>query len=426
MRMHGLFRALGYERIERPVAAVEKAVKGVLFDCRMCGQCVLSSTGMSCPMNCPKTLRNGPCGGVRDNGNCEVKPRDALRLGRGLSRQSAHSAAASRRCARCSSPSISACRAAPRGCGWCASEPNPAAGRAGACAAAQEGGAMRFEDEPVPGYPLPILPGHTSPGRFERVLRAGGFAVTTELAPPDSADPGGRVQARAGVRRLCRCHQRHRRQRRELPHVEPRRLRAADARRLCADHADLLPRQEPHRDSGRHSRRRRDGRVQHAVPDRRRRAGGRSSAGEAGVRSGLRVAARDRAHACATIITFRAAARSRFAPRVFFGAAENPSAPAARLARAAPGQEGRRRRAIHPDAVLLRPAAAARLHGPGRGARAARQGLHPRRRRSAALGEDGRMDAQERSRHARPGRRHRAPRAARRIRRAKAATSASS
>ncbi len=48
---------------------------------------------------------------------------------------------------------------------------------------------MRFEDEPVPGYPLPILPGHTSPGRFERVLRAGGFAVTTELAPPDSADP---------------------------------------------------------------------------------------------------------------------------------------------------------------------------------------------------------------------------------------------
>ncbi len=48
---------------------------------------------------------------------------------------------------------------------------------------------MRFEDEPVPGYPLPILPGHTSPGRFERVLRAGQFAVTTELDPPDSADP---------------------------------------------------------------------------------------------------------------------------------------------------------------------------------------------------------------------------------------------
>jgi Methylene-tetrahydrofolate reductase C terminal len=74
VRMHGIFRTLGYERIEKPVAGVEKIVKGLLFDCRMCGQCVLSSTGMSCPMNCPKTLRNGPCGGVRDNGNCEVKP----------------------------------------------------------------------------------------------------------------------------------------------------------------------------------------------------------------------------------------------------------------------------------------------------------------------------------------------------------------
>jgi hypothetical protein len=40
----------------------------------MCGQCVLSATGMACPMNCPKNLRNGPCGGVRANGNCEVRP----------------------------------------------------------------------------------------------------------------------------------------------------------------------------------------------------------------------------------------------------------------------------------------------------------------------------------------------------------------
>ena len=72
--LHPLWKAIGYQRLETPVAVVEKAVKGFLFDCQMCGQCALSSTGMSCSMNCPKTIRNGPCGGVRANGNCEVKP----------------------------------------------------------------------------------------------------------------------------------------------------------------------------------------------------------------------------------------------------------------------------------------------------------------------------------------------------------------
>jgi 5,10-methylenetetrahydrofolate reductase len=37
--------------------------------------------------------------------------------------------------------------------------------------------------------PYPRLPGHSSGGRLERVLRAGRFAVTAELNPPDSADP---------------------------------------------------------------------------------------------------------------------------------------------------------------------------------------------------------------------------------------------
>jgi Methylene-tetrahydrofolate reductase C terminal len=74
LKLHPLFRWIGYERLERPTAAVERSVKGLLFDCRMCGQCILSSTGMSCPMNCPKNLRNGPCGGVRANGHCEVRP----------------------------------------------------------------------------------------------------------------------------------------------------------------------------------------------------------------------------------------------------------------------------------------------------------------------------------------------------------------
>ena len=74
MRLHPLFKVVGYGRLEKPVRVIEKAFKGLMFDCQMCGKCALSSTGMSCPMNCPKSIRNGPCGGVRLNGNCEVKP----------------------------------------------------------------------------------------------------------------------------------------------------------------------------------------------------------------------------------------------------------------------------------------------------------------------------------------------------------------
>lgn len=74
VKFHPLFNRLGYSRAEGPVKFVEKGIKGLMFDCQMCGQCALSSTGMSCPMNCPKSIRNGPCGGVRPNGHCEVKP----------------------------------------------------------------------------------------------------------------------------------------------------------------------------------------------------------------------------------------------------------------------------------------------------------------------------------------------------------------
>lgn len=59
---------------ERLLIPLEEIGKGALFDCRMCGQCILHSTGMTCPMTCPKNLRNGPCGGVLLNGHCEIFP----------------------------------------------------------------------------------------------------------------------------------------------------------------------------------------------------------------------------------------------------------------------------------------------------------------------------------------------------------------
>jgi len=74
IKLDPVFRRIGYQRLDKPTALMERVVKGFLFDSNMCGSCTLTATGMVCPMNCPKSIRNGPCGGVRDDGNCEVKP----------------------------------------------------------------------------------------------------------------------------------------------------------------------------------------------------------------------------------------------------------------------------------------------------------------------------------------------------------------
>jgi len=69
-----LLQRIGYERLDKPFLIVEKMTKGFLLDSQSCGQCIVGFTGLSCPMNCPKTMRNGPCGGVRPDGKCEIKP----------------------------------------------------------------------------------------------------------------------------------------------------------------------------------------------------------------------------------------------------------------------------------------------------------------------------------------------------------------
>ena len=60
--------------VERFFVFFERVFKGVIFDCCQCGQCVLHRAGMTCPMTCPKNMRNGPCGGVTASGNCEIIP----------------------------------------------------------------------------------------------------------------------------------------------------------------------------------------------------------------------------------------------------------------------------------------------------------------------------------------------------------------
>lgn len=63
-----------HRRSRSACSMLEHASKNILFKCRMCGDCVLSEMAYVCPESqCPKFLRNGPCGGSRDT-KCEVFP----------------------------------------------------------------------------------------------------------------------------------------------------------------------------------------------------------------------------------------------------------------------------------------------------------------------------------------------------------------
>jgi methylenetetrahydrofolate reductase (NADPH) len=218
-----VWRRIGHARLETPVAAVERAVKGFLFDCRMCGQCVLSSTGMSCPMNCPKGLRNGPCGGVRPGGSCEVEPTmrcvwvDALegaaRMEQGMRRIAIvqapvdHTLRGSSSWLRVvrektSTPPPGPPAAVPR----MATPPAAMApaGR-GRETASHATAARRCETRPYdPVSDAPRVPpdGHRSASALEQVLRRGWFAVTAELNPPDSGDPRDVLAAAAPLRNV--------------------------------------------------------------------------------------------------------------------------------------------------------------------------------------------------------------------------------
>jgi 5,10-methylenetetrahydrofolate reductase len=53
-------------------ANIEILIKGPVWGCRMCGNCLLQETAFICPMECPKGMRNGPCGGVTPEKRCYV------------------------------------------------------------------------------------------------------------------------------------------------------------------------------------------------------------------------------------------------------------------------------------------------------------------------------------------------------------------
>ncbi len=73
-RWQPAFRPFKRESFPRRVLeTTEIIVKGPLFGCRMCGNCLLQETALICSMECPKGIRNGPCGGSTET-HCYVDP----------------------------------------------------------------------------------------------------------------------------------------------------------------------------------------------------------------------------------------------------------------------------------------------------------------------------------------------------------------
>jgi methylenetetrahydrofolate reductase (NADPH) len=76
--LHGLLAKVFGGIDKRPALAhslerLELLMKNKTFGCKACGNCVLGEMEYVCPMTCPKSMRNGPCGGTF-NGQCEVYP----------------------------------------------------------------------------------------------------------------------------------------------------------------------------------------------------------------------------------------------------------------------------------------------------------------------------------------------------------------
>ncbi len=180
-----VFMWIGLSRFEWSLSFVEWASKGILFDCRMCGQCLLSSTGMVCPMNCPKEIRNGPCGGVREGGFCEIDSR--------MKCVWVEAWAGVKKTGEEETFTIPL---------------RPAeANQQGSSAWAKVIEKNKDEDELFrvkifPPTSLEVGPHLRPSGILEQRLQAGKFVVTAELSPPDSADPDEITQRVAPLKGL--------------------------------------------------------------------------------------------------------------------------------------------------------------------------------------------------------------------------------
>ena len=230
IRAAPLIRRIGDARLERPVAALEAGVKGFLFDCRMCGDCVLSKTGMSCPMNCPRPCATGRAAACAPMGVAKSIPRWTASGSRPMREASGCGAAA--RSPRSWGRSTTPERARRPGSGSLAQR-RRRHDIARAAPARHRPRSVRAARRPARSFVARQARARASARRIRRDRRA---------QPAQLGRRRRSAQGRRGLRGLGRRHQRHRRLGGALPHVEYCRLRHPDPHRLFAGAADLLPR----------------------------------------------------------------------------------------------------------------------------------------------------------------------------------------
>ena len=272
---------------------------------------------MTCPMTCPKTLRNGPCGGVREDGNCEVKPEMRCVWVKAEER----------------ARTLPLLPASWRG-HFHELRP-PVDNRLSGTSAWVNLVSGRDRERP-----RGLVARGGTPVSLRELVEAGDRLILTGEAPSVDGGPLEAFHERiAEMAHVGGRDERDRQHGRARSRLERRRRDRPPARRGRADHAGRLPRQEPARHPGGHRRRCAARRREHLLPDRGRRHRRRRARGDARVRP-RRPAAHSRRDRCSHRAATSPDARSSPAPRLFVGAVENAAAPAARTSRAS----GRRRR----------------------------------------------------------------------------------
>ncbi|MCQ2379107.1 MAG: methylenetetrahydrofolate reductase C-terminal domain-containing protein [Victivallaceae bacterium] len=71
-KLHRLLLETLFRNAENRSAGNRRLLKKLFVGCRGCDHCRLPATDYICPHRCPKGLLNGPCGGIREDGGCEI------------------------------------------------------------------------------------------------------------------------------------------------------------------------------------------------------------------------------------------------------------------------------------------------------------------------------------------------------------------